>query len=182
MLLLLCAILGVTVPTIGVFRTLTRRRGAQRNESGCCAVCGQPWAARYPDVDQYVISGHMICADCGTRLRRRLRGGVFAVGAVVCGVAVATLLSNGFDIFAGNQSFPGASPVLDGARSHAWRSRGGRCAKPQGGQSRRTRVNVRDPSPARGVRSAWRLTNAEAAKGAIDDARCARILICSLAA
>ena len=31
--------------------------------------------------------------------------GVFAIGAVVAGVAIATLLSNGFDILVGNQSF-----------------------------------------------------------------------------
>jgi uncharacterized membrane protein YhaH (DUF805 family) len=47
----------------------------------------------------------MICADCGTRLRRRLRRGVFAIVGIAAGVGLATLVSNGFDIFVGNQSF-----------------------------------------------------------------------------
>lgn len=105
MLTLLGALVGLTLPAVGVFRTLSRRRGARRNEAGCCAVCGQPWAARYPEVDQYVMSGQMICADCGAQLQRRLRRGVFAIGAVVVGVALATLVSNGFDIVVGNESF-----------------------------------------------------------------------------
>ncbi len=105
MLPLLCALAALALPAASVFRTLSRRRGARRNKAGCCAVCGQPWAARYPEVDQYVMGGQMICSDCGAQLRRRLRRGVFAIGAVVAGVAIATLLSNGFDILVGNQSF-----------------------------------------------------------------------------
>src|SRR3712207_5359078 len=105
MLTVLGALLAVVLPSAGILGAFSRRRGASRNAAGCCAVCGAPWSARYPDIDQYVVSGQLTCGECARRLRHRLHRGVFALGAVVAGVAVATLGSNGFDILVGNRPF-----------------------------------------------------------------------------
>ena len=105
MLPLLGTLAAITLPGVGVFRALAHRRGARRNDEGRCAVCGHRWAARYPDVEQYLLDGQTICAACGTRLRRRLRRGGIAIGAVIAGVGLATIVSNGFDMYVGGLAF-----------------------------------------------------------------------------
>lgn len=104
-MLILAVLSAIAIPSIVAFRTLALRRGRRRNADGRCAVCGSPWAERYPAVDQFVVGGQYVCEPCGTGLRRRLRRGLRAMGLVSVGVAGATLLSNGFDMFIGNRSF-----------------------------------------------------------------------------
>ena len=105
MMLVLAALTAIAVPTILAFRSVSARLGTRRNADGCCATCGAAWAARYPDVDQYLVGGQYVCEPCAVRLRRRLGRGVWAIGLVSVGVAAATVASNGFDMLVGNRPF-----------------------------------------------------------------------------
>jgi len=104
-MLVLAALTAMAVPTILGFRSVSARHGRRRNAHGCCAACGAAWAARYPDVDQYLVGGQYVCEPCAVQLRRRVHHGVVAIGLVSTGVAAATLVSNGFDMIAGNIPF-----------------------------------------------------------------------------
>jgi hypothetical protein len=64
---------AVTGSTLS-FGLFDRWRSRRRNANAACARCGQPWAARYPSVERFLVQGREVCEPCATALRRRIPG------------------------------------------------------------------------------------------------------------
>jgi hypothetical protein len=83
----------------------TTVRGRQRNDEGRCARCGVAWSARYPDLERSLIAGAHVCAPCTATVRRRAVRGLAVLAATIVGVAVATVVLNGYDMLHGHLPF-----------------------------------------------------------------------------
>lgn len=99
---------GVLLAALGIAAAgavWTTVRGRQRNDEGCCARCGVAWLDRYPDLERSLIAGAHVCAPCTATVRRRATRGLALLTATVVGVAVATVVSNGYAMIQGHRTF-----------------------------------------------------------------------------